>query len=142
MTHPSAPYEVEFPVRLARVLLVIAGLLLLFESLLGMDYALEIGFSSLREILTDLCLTMAFPVYLIGLFSLRGATASLWVFFIVQWINICFSSSHPGYVFVNPFSWLHGDFSFFSAIMVSISTWMLRRPQDGIAHVNMRTVFD
>ena len=115
---------------------------MLFESLLGMDYALDIGFGSLRAILNDLCLTMGFPIYLVGLFSLRGASASLGAFLILQWLNHGHVGFHVGFMLVNPFDWLHGLFSFLSAILVSVSTWLLCRPQDGIVHVNMRTVFE
>jgi hypothetical protein len=132
----------SFPLRLARVFLVVAGLLMLFESLLGLDYALDVGFGSLRALLTDICLIMGFPVYLSGLSSLRGASASLWAFLILQWLNHGHVGFHVGVILANPFDWLHGLFSFLSAILVSVSTWLLCRPQDGIVHVNMRTVFE
>jgi hypothetical protein len=142
MTHPRAPYEAEFPVRLSRVLLVIAGLLLLIESLLGVDYALDVGFGTLRELLTDFCLTMAFPVYLIGLFSLRGATASLWLFFLMQWLNHGHAGFHAGLILISPFDWLHGVFTFLSAILVSIATWIFCRPKEGHSADNLSRVFD
>jgi hypothetical protein len=131
-----------FSLRLARVFLVVAGILMLFESLLGMDYALDVGFGSLRELLTDVCYIMGFPIYLSGLFSLRGASACLWAFFLLQWLNHGHAGFHVGLMLVNPFDWLHGVFSILSAILVSVSTWLLFRPQDGIVHVNMRTVFE
>jgi hypothetical protein len=138
----SARIEMTFPARLARVFLIVAGMLMLSESLLGLDYALDIGFGSLRALLNDFCLTMGFPIYLVGLFSLRGASASLGAFLILQWLNHGHVGFHVGIMLANPFDWLHGLFSFLSAILVSASTWILCHPQDGIAHVNMRTVFE
>jgi len=115
---------------------------MLFESLLGLDYALDVGFGSMRALFNDLCLTVGFPIYLSGLTSLRTASVSLWVFLILQWLNHGHVGFHVGVMLANPFDWLHGLFSFLSAILVSVSTWMLCQPQDGIVHVNMRTVFD
>jgi hypothetical protein len=142
MAYPSAPHEVEFPVRLSRVLLVIAGMLMLLESLLGVDYAFDVGSSSLRDLATLFCLTVAFPVYLVGLFSLRGATASIWVFFIIQWLNHGRSGIHVGIHLVDPFDWLHGDFTFISAILVSVATWIFCRPKEGHTPDNLSRVFD
>jgi hypothetical protein len=115
------------------VLLTVAGVLLLLESLLGCFYVLGIGFATPRDVLLDLCLTMAFPIYLLCLFSLWVSSVGLWLFFALQWLNTGFDSSHPGYVFVNPFGWLHGDFSFLAAVLVSFSTWALWRLYDGDA---------
>lgn len=106
---------------LAKASLILAGILLLLESLLGCIYVLGIGFSTLHEVLTDLCLTLAFPIYLVSLVSLRGAAISLWVFFAIQWIDVCSNRNPPG--FVNPFAWVHGDFLFAAAILVSFSAW-------------------
>jgi len=142
MSHSSAPHEVEFPIRLSRVLLVSAGLLLLIESLLGVDYAFDVGSSSLRDLVTLFCLTMAFPVYLIGLFSLRVATASLWLFFIVQWLNHGHAGFHAGLILISPFDWLHGVFTFLSAVLVSIATWIFCRPKVGHFPDNLSRVFD
>jgi len=115
---------------------------MLFESLLGLDYALDIGFGSVRALFNDLCLMAGFPIYLFGLTSLRNASVSLWVFLILQWLNHGHVGFHVGVMLANPFDWLHGLCSFLSAILVSVSTWMLCKPQDGIVHVNMRTIFD
>ena len=71
-------------VKLAKLCLGIAGTLLLLETLLGMVYMAGIGFDTLPDILTDLCLTMAFPIFLIGLSFLRTASIALWIFFLAQ----------------------------------------------------------
>ena len=101
--------------------LIVAGILLLFETLLGCVYVLGIGFSSLHDLFTDLCVTMAFPVFLITLRSVRAGAIGLWIFFVVQWIDVCSNRNPPG--FVNPLGWLHGDFLLISAVLVSISAW-------------------
>lgn len=93
--------------------------------MLGCIYVLGIGFGNAHDIVMDLCLTMAFPVYLIGFASLRGASFSLWVFFVIQWGVICFIDKPLR--FVNPFGWAHGNLSFAGAVLVSLSTWILSR---------------
>jgi hypothetical protein len=107
----------------AKICLTAAAFLLLYESLLGCIYVLGIGFSTAHDLLTDFSVTMAFPVFLISLWSVRGAAIGLWTFFALQWIDICSNKVPPG--FVNPFGWLHGNFLFISAILVSISAFLL-----------------
>jgi hypothetical protein len=107
--------------------LIVAGVLLLFETLLGCVYVLGIGFSTVHDVITDLCLTMAFPVFLISLRSVRGAAIGLWIFFAVQWIDICSNKMPPG--FVNPLGWIHGDLLLASAILVGLSAWLLSQRQ-------------
>ena len=112
---------------LAKGCMIIAGALLLFETLLGCVYVLGIGFSSWRDIVTDICVTMAFPIFLIAIASLSKGAVALWAFFIIQWVNTGFDSSHPGFIFVNPLGWSHGQLSFVSAILVTCSAWILCR---------------
>ena len=69
------------------ICLLLAGAILLFESIFGFYAVLGIGFSSLSDVVTDLCLTLAFPIYLLSTFSIRIATVGLWLFFAAQWIN-------------------------------------------------------
>jgi hypothetical protein len=109
--------------------LMVAGILLLFETLLGCVYVLGIGFSTVHDVITDLCLTMAFPVFLISLRSVCGSAIGLWIFFAIQWIDVCSNRRPPG--FVNPLAWIHGDFLFAAAILVSVSAWILSRVQEG-----------
>jgi hypothetical protein len=72
---------------------------------------------------------MAFPIYLIGIFSLRGASVALWMFFAVQWLAVCSFAQPPR--LINPFGWAHGDLSIAGALLVSLSTWILSRVKDG-----------
>ncbi len=108
--------------------LIVAGVLLLFETLLGCVYVLGTGFSTVHDLITDVCLTMAFPVFLISLRSIPGAAIGLWIFFAIQWIDICSNKRPPG--FVNPLAWAHGVLLLVSAILVSFSAWLLLRMRD------------
>jgi len=107
----------------ARLCVLIAGVLLLGETLLGCIFVLGIGVSNLHDIFTDLCLTMAFPVFLICFKSLKLAVGGLWLVFVIQWIDICCNRSTPS--FVNPLGWLHGDLLFASSILLTIATLLL-----------------
>lgn len=119
--------------------LIVAGVLLLLETLLGCVYVLGIGFSTVHDVITDLCLTMAFPVFLISLRSIRGSAIGLWVFFAIQWINVCSNKRPSG--FVNPLSWIHGDLLFTAAILVSVSALILCRVQNGKRSSRLLDVF-
>ena len=79
----------------ARVCLGIAGLIFLAETAFGCIAVLGIGFASFQDIAIDLCLTMAFPIYLITLVSRRAATLCLWIFFATQWVEMCLISHPP-----------------------------------------------
>jgi len=81
--------------RVASLCVVLSGILLLLESVFGCYAVLGVGFSTVRDIITDLCLTLAFPIYLLGLLSRRAATVCLWLFFMVQWINMCLLGRPP-----------------------------------------------
>jgi hypothetical protein len=124
---------------LAKGGLIVAGILLLIETLLGCVYVLGIGFSTTHDVFTDLCLTMAFPVFLLSLRSIRGSAIGLWIFFVIQWIDVCSNKIPPG--FVNPLAWIHGQFLFTAAILVSVSAWMLLRVQNGKRSPRLLDVF-
>jgi hypothetical protein len=76
----------------ARFSIAAAGLILLFETLFGMIAVLGIGFSSVLNVATDLSLTMAFPIYLLGFRSLGTATIGLWLLFVAQWVDMYLNS--------------------------------------------------
>jgi len=122
---------------LARGSLIIAGGLLLMESLLGCICVLGIGFSTLPEVLLDLCLTMAFPIYLVGIWSMRYAAIGLWLFFLIQWLDTCLNGSPPGFRFVNPLGWIQGDLLFAAATLVSIVVWVLFRNDHGKSRLRL-----
>jgi len=126
---------------LIRSCLGIAGLLLLTETLLGALYVLGIGFGSVSDILTDLCLTMAFPIFLIGFASLRIAAVILWAFFLAQWVNSGLYNPHSGIHISNPLDWFHGIALFIGATLVSFSVWNLSRSLAEQGTHSLRTVF-
>jgi hypothetical protein len=99
--------------------MLLAGAILLLESIFGCYAVLGIGFSSLRDVATDLCLTLAFPIYLLSIFSIRIATIGLWLFFAAQWINMCLVSRPP--TLISPLDGVHGDFLFLAIVLVTFA---------------------
>ncbi len=124
----------------ARLCLLISGIMLLGETLLGCIYVLGIGFSTTRDIITDLCLTMAFPVFLTCFKSLKLAVCGLWSFFLIQWMDVCCNRATPG--FTNPLGWLHGDLLFASSIMVTIALTLLSSRDDKRSPATFGNAFD
>jgi hypothetical protein len=108
---------------LARILLLIGGLIFLLETLFGCIASLILDTHSIRDTLTALCLTLGLPIFLVGLVSLRIAAAALWTFFVVQWINGCFLSSPPR--LSSPFDWWHGDALAVAIVLVQCSLLLL-----------------
>lgn len=102
--------------KLARWVLITGGVILLIQTLFGLLAILGLGFDSVREITTALCLTLAFPIYLLGFKSLRVAIVFLWLFFFAQWINECLISQPR--TIRSPFDWPHGD-TLFAAIVLA-----------------------
>jgi hypothetical protein len=109
----------------ARVFVLFGGGVLFLRTLCGMVAILAFGFGSAPETTTALSLTLAFPIYLIGLKSLRTATCVLWVFFVAQWIVECFIS-HP-LTIVSPLGWWQADTLFVSIVLVHLGHRMLAR---------------
>ena len=81
--------------RFATLCLTMAGGFLLFQSVFGCYAIMGMGFSTTRDIVTDLCLTIAFPIYLLRFVSRRLTTVCLWIFFLIQWVNMCFLGVRP-----------------------------------------------
>jgi hypothetical protein len=124
---------------LAPWLLQTGGVILLLQSLFGMVAIVIFDFSSIRDVTTALCLTLAFPIYLIGLKSLRVATWLLWVFFVLQWLRTCFFSQPP--VLVSPFDWWHGDTLFASIVLVQVGYLILSRVSKKGVAINLYNSF-
>lgn len=110
---------------LSGILLVAAGIILLCESLFGSIAILGFGFDSASDWAFAFGLTMAFPLFLIGIFSLRAASWGLWIFFFVQWANQCLLPGKPR--FVNPLDWWHGDMLVVAIVLVHASYLLLPR---------------
>jgi hypothetical protein len=128
-------------IRLAKICIVTAGLLLLLETLLGIVYMLGIGFDTLPDIILDLCLTMAFPIFLVGFASLRSAAIALWTFFFIQWMDTGFFNSLSRFHLTNPFDWFHGDALFIGAVLVSFAAWSVSKSSVEEGRATLRTVF-
>ena len=123
---------------IAFALLLFAGGLLLVQSLFGVFAILPFGFDSVLEVTTALCLTLAFPLYLIGLKSLRVATWVLWGFFLAQWGNECLISRPP--VLVSPLDWPHGVTLLAAIALVQVGYLMLSRTSISGRAVSLRDV--
>jgi hypothetical protein len=109
-------------IKFARWSLGVGGFVLLMQTLFGLVAILGLGFDSIRDITTALCLTLAFPSYLVGLKSLRISTILLWLFFVAQWANACLLSRPPE--LGSPFDWPHGDTLFAAIILVQCGYWL------------------
>lgn len=108
---------------LAKLGLIAAGIMLGLETLIGCVAALGIGFEPL-PVMLGLALTMGFPVYLLSLRSLRGASIGLWALFVYRWAVTC-CLSRPCQL-VNPV-WGWTSLLPISAILVTASTLTLSR---------------
>lgn len=107
-------------------LLLLGGLILLIQTLFGIFASMLSSFDSGVDWTFALGLMLAFPVYLIGLISLRTSTWCLWVFFAIQWANQCLLTAEKP-TLVNPFDWWHGDTLFTAIVLVSVGYVMLSR---------------
>jgi hypothetical protein len=123
----------------ARCLLLIAGLFLLLETLFGLIASLILDTHSIRDIVTALCLTLGFPIYLLGLRSIRMATIALWVFFVAQWVNGCLLSIPPA--LYSPFDWWHGDVLVASIVLVQVGYLLLLRGRQHGKSLALRDAF-
>jgi len=113
--------------RFARIGLRVAGLFFLLDTLFGLFAMLGIGFNTLQDVLAVLCVTMAFPIFLSGFYSLGAAVILLWSFFFAQWIDQCFLSPGGRFEFVSPFDWFYGDTLFAAVVIVQLAYLALRR---------------
>jgi hypothetical protein len=117
--------QIEHRATIAWACLILAGLVFLVETAFGCIAVLGMGFDSPSDISTDLALTMAFPIFLIGFFSQRLALVCLWLFFVLQWLE--FSSLGQPPRLVNPFDWWHGLTLFLGIVLFTASTVMSGR---------------
>jgi hypothetical protein len=121
-------------------LLLLGGGILLVQTLFGAFANMFNGFDSVTDWTFALGLTLAFPVYLIGLISLRAATWCLWAFFVFQWANQCFlTAAKPS--LVNPFDWWHGDTLFAGIVLVNAGYLLLSRTSEKGRSVRLADVF-
>jgi hypothetical protein len=105
-------------ITLAPIALMVSGVFLLAQTLFGMLAMLGLDLTKFQDVFLVLCLTMAFPIYLLAIKSLR-IVVGLWVFFLVQWADMCMISSPPH--FGNPLYWWRGDVLFIAIVLAQLS---------------------
>jgi hypothetical protein len=110
---------------IAYISLGLAGVIFLAETVFGCIAVLGIGFGSLQDVVIDLCLTMAFPIYLIMFLSRRVAALCLWIFFLVQWVEMCLISRPPR--LLNPLSGVHDVALAVGIVLFTFASVVLRR---------------
>ena len=125
--------------KLAQICTAGAGFILLGETLFGCIAVLGIGFNSAQDIILDLCLTMAFPIFLISLANRFAALIGLWGFFIAQWVDMCLIGSPPA--LLNPLDGWHGDALLIGVLLFTIS-YILHRRNDAAWHSKSPEVQD
>jgi hypothetical protein len=86
---------------------------------------LGIGFSTLLDVATDLCLTLAFGIYLIGFKSLAVATSGLWLLLIAQWVDM-YLLSVPRH-FGNMLDDWFGQLSILATLLMTFSYITIKR---------------
>jgi hypothetical protein len=112
---------------LSRVLLVSGGCVLLWWSLLGLVASLLFDFSTVAGWLTALCVTLPFPLFLIGLISIRAAIVALWLFYLAQWLYRCTLGVPPH--LVSPFELGGGTSILVGILCLQLGYVLLRRGQ-------------
>jgi len=95
--------------------------MLCVETAIGSIAALGIGFEP-APVLLGLAFAMGFPVYLLGLHSLRAAAVGLWMLFLFRWAVLC-CLSRPCQLVSPIWGWI--SLLPVSAILVTACTWML-----------------
>jgi hypothetical protein len=108
------------------------------HTIFGLFAILGLGFDSVEDVTTALSLTLPFPIYLLGLKSLRLATVLLWLFFAAQWANRCLIG-HP--VFINPFDSPFGGTLFFAIALVQVGYLLLSKALDKRKLVRLSEAF-
>jgi len=112
-------------VQVAQSCYILAGIIFLAETVFGCIAVLGIGFDSMQDILLDLSLTMAFPIFLISFLNRAVALAALWIFFVAQWIDMCLISRPP--TLLNPLDGFHGDALLVGIVLFSAAQVFHRR---------------
>jgi hypothetical protein len=104
--------------RVARVCMVLAGIIFLGETLFGCFAVLGLGLGTAQDIILGLCLTMSFPIFLISFRSRIIALVALWIFFIGQWIDMDLLSRPP---LLNPLNDWHSNMLFTGIALFTIA---------------------
>ena len=107
------------------VLVALGGAGLFACSTFGVIASLLLDFRNARDLTVVAALTLAFPVFLVGIWSLRGAAISLWIYFVYQWLVR--SGIGHSFVLSNPFDWWFGDTLAFAIALISIGALLSGR---------------
>jgi hypothetical protein len=126
--------------KIASGLVLVGGGVLLLYTLLGLAGISIYVYRNISDVTTALCLILAFPIFLIGLKSLRVATGLLWVFFVAQWANASFVSVPPQ--LVNPLDWPYGVMLCGSIVLVQVGYLILSRVSKNGSAVNLVNLFE
>jgi hypothetical protein len=78
-----------------------------------------IGFDTVQDVLLDLSLTLAFPIFLVVFWSSKTALVLSWVFFVAQWIETCSVGAPPR--LISPFANWHGFSLFLADIFLTLA---------------------
>ena len=105
--------------KIARIFIGLAATIFLAETLFGCVAILGIGFDSTQDIMLDLSLTMAFPIFLISFVNRTVALIGLWFFFAFRWANLCLVSRPP--TLLSPLDGFHSDVLISGIVLFSIS---------------------
>jgi hypothetical protein len=112
---------------------------LFLQTLWGLLASMLLDFYSARDIVTSLCFTLPFPLYLIGLKWFRAAIWALWAVSFAQWIDRCFLDSPPA--LSNPLSDIHAATLFAATAFVHAGYWMLASLGRASGPVTLRNAF-
>jgi hypothetical protein len=122
---------------MAKFGLIAAGIMLGFETLIGCIVALGIGFEPV-PLPMGLAFAMGFPVYLLGLRSIRAAAIGLWALFLYRWGVLC-CVTRPCQV-VSP-GWGWASLLPVSAFLVSACIWKLSRAKEPVRVNTLLDIF-
>ncbi|MGD0629237.1 MAG: hypothetical protein ABR987_07785 [Terracidiphilus sp.] len=125
-------------VKIAGILFGLTGAILFAETVVGCIAMLGVGFFSFQDVLLGLCLTMAFPIFLLMLVSSRITTFFLWIFFFAQWIGMCLISRPP--TLINPLDGIHGDALLLGVVLFTIADILIHRGAPEISAVGPENI--
>jgi hypothetical protein len=123
----------------ARAGLLLAGLFLFCRTVQGLIFLIGIGADSAQSLVATFCVIAAFPVFLIGLWSLRSAAIGLWIYLVAQWIDRCLVSKPPA--IINPLDSPHAYALLASVVFVQVGYLLLRRDRGDGRPISLREAY-
>ncbi len=104
---------------ISRFLYLLAAVIFLGQTLFGCFAVLGVGFDTVQAVLLDLSLTMAFPIFLLVIWSRKVAALLSWFFFLAQWLDSCSVGVPPK--LISPLSDWHGVTLFLANILFTVA---------------------